>query len=283
MAEPSYPIKKHRAPAPPVATFGDLLRGGGKWAWLYCNSINCSHRVALAFGPFAIRRGLDTPATTIIRERFRCGRCGAKTSTLTLPSVVVKTGRLQKFPPEHALKLLPAHAWLDAMCNLYSLNGTRDEIGKYLKVSHNRMASFEPQLTLFPGSAAPVVRLANDGERELVNLSWGFVLLMDGKAPRRVTNVRDDKIQNSSFWKGSFEERRCLVPATSFSVNGFAKLHHAGRVNMHHAGRFEAHKKDGEPYGFPVINGFLHFTPAAFLIDQVVSTSPVSGSIAASA
>jgi hypothetical protein len=66
-------------------------------------------------------------------------------------------------------------------------------------------------------------------------------------------------------------------------VNGFAKLHHAGRVNMHHAGRFEAHKKDGEPYGFPVINGFLHFTPAAFLIDQVVSTSPVSGSIAASA
>jgi putative SOS response-associated peptidase YedK len=217
MAEPSYPIKKHRAPAPPVATFGDLLRGGGKWAWLYCNSINCSHRVALAFGPFAIRRGLDTPATTIIRERFRCGRCGAKTSTLTLPSVVVKTGRLQKFPPEHALKLLPAHAWLDAMCNLYSLNGTRDEIGKYLKVSHNRMASFEPQLTLFPGSAAPVVRLANDGERELVNLSWGFVLLMDGKAPRRVTNVRDDKIQNSSFWKGSFEERRCLVPATSFS------------------------------------------------------------------
>ena len=63
----------------------------------------------------------------------------------------------------------------------------------------------------------PCARLADDRERELVNLSWGFVLLVDGKAPRRVTNVRDDKVQSSSFWKDSFEERRCLVPVTSFS------------------------------------------------------------------
>lgn len=46
-------------------------------------------------------------------------------------------------------------------------------------------------------------------------MSWGFVLLQDGKAPRRVTNTRDDKIQNR-FWKSSFDQRRCLVPATSF-------------------------------------------------------------------
>jgi putative SOS response-associated peptidase YedK len=102
------------------------------------------------------------------------------------------------------------------MCNLYSLNSARESAGKLFKVSHNRMAAFEPQLTLFPGYMAPVIRLASDGERELVNLSWGFVLLMDGKAPRRVTNVRDDKIRESAFWKGSFQERRCLVPASSF-------------------------------------------------------------------
>ena len=217
MAEAPRPTKKYRAPAPPVATFGDLLRTGEKWAWLYCNTLDCGHRVALAFEPLAIRWGLDVPATTVIREKFRCSRCGQKTSTTTLPSIDVRFGLKREFPLGQALKVLPAHAWLDAMCNLYSLNGTREEIGKYLKVSDNRMASFEPQLTLFPAGIAPVVRLAADGERELVNLSWGFVLLMDGKAPRRVTNVRDDKIKGSSFWKGSFEERRCLVPATSFS------------------------------------------------------------------
>jgi putative SOS response-associated peptidase YedK len=42
------------------------------------------------------------------------------------------------------------------------------------------------------------------------------VLLQPGKAPRRVTNVRDDKILASRFWRPSFEQRRCLVPASSY-------------------------------------------------------------------
>jgi putative SOS response-associated peptidase YedK len=102
------------------------------------------------------------------------------------------------------------------MCNLYNLHSTREEIGKYLKVSHNRMVQFPEQLTMFPAREAPVVRIAPDGERELVTMSWGFVLLQDGKAPRRVTNTRDDKIE-SPFWKQSLTERRCLVPVSSFA------------------------------------------------------------------
>jgi putative SOS response-associated peptidase YedK len=51
--------------------------------------------------------------------------------------------------------------------------------------------------------------------RELVTMSWGFVLLREGYAPKRVTNTRDDKLA-SRFWRKSFEERRCLVPATAF-------------------------------------------------------------------
>ena len=59
----------------------------------------------------------------------------AKASTPILLSVAVETGGLQEFPREHDLKLLRAHAWLDAICNLCSLNDTREEIGKYPKVS----------------------------------------------------------------------------------------------------------------------------------------------------
>ena len=41
---------------------------------------------------------------------------------------------------------------------------------------------------------------------------------------RRVTNVRDDRILESKFWRTSFEERRCLVPASSFcEPNGDVK------------------------------------------------------------
>ena len=46
--------------------------------------------------------------------------------------------------------------------------------------------------------------------------NWGFVLLQKGLAPRRLTNVRDDKILTSKFWRPSFEQRRCLVPASSY-------------------------------------------------------------------
>ena len=101
------------------------------------------------------------------------------------------------------------------MCNLYSMTSAREATARLFRISHNRAAAFEPLRAIFPGHFAPVVRHAADGERELVNLSWGFVLPQPGKAPRRVTNIRDDKAR-TAFWQDSFKLRRCLVPATSF-------------------------------------------------------------------
>jgi putative SOS response-associated peptidase YedK len=77
------------------------------------------------------------------------------------------------------------------------------------------MAALEPLPAIFPGHMAPIIKQSADGERELVLRSWGFILLRDGYAPKRVTNARDDKI-HTKFWKDSFEKRRCLVPATAF-------------------------------------------------------------------
>jgi putative SOS response-associated peptidase YedK len=110
------------------------------------------------------------------------------------------------------------------MCNLYSLNKKRDAVARFFRVSHNRAGSFEPTSAIFPKHIAPVVRLSADGEREIVTMGWGFMLLQNGRAPRPVTNVRDDTILKSSFWKSSFEQRRCLVPASSFcEPNGDVK------------------------------------------------------------
>jgi putative SOS response-associated peptidase YedK len=110
------------------------------------------------------------------------------------------------------------------MCNLYSLNKKRDMVARFFRVSHNHAASFDPAASIFPKSLAPVVRETGDGEREMVNMSWGFMLHQKDKAPRPVTNVRDDTILTSRFWRSSFEERRCLVPASSFcEPNGDVK------------------------------------------------------------
>ena len=90
------------------------------------------------------------------------------------------------------------------MCNLYSLNKKRDAVARFFRVSHNRSAAYEPASAIFPRHVAPVVRESADGEREIVTMSWGFMLLQKERAPRPVTNVRDDTILKSSFWKSSF-------------------------------------------------------------------------------
>lgn len=69
------------------------------------------------------------------------------------------------------------------MCDLYSMTAAREVMLRLFRVGHNRAAAFEPLSAIFPGHSAPVVRLAPDGERELVSLSWGFVLPQPGKAP----------------------------------------------------------------------------------------------------
>lgn len=103
------------------------------------------------------------------------------------------------------------------MCNLYSMTKAREALLRLFRIGHNRAAAFDPKDAIFPGHVAPIVRRAGDGELELVSMGWGFVLPQPGRAPRRVTNFRDDKTRQSPFWRESFELRRCLVPVTSFA------------------------------------------------------------------
>jgi len=87
------------------------------------------------------------------------------------------------------------------------------------------------------------LRATADSEHKIETMSWGFVLLQNGKAPRPVTNVHDDTILKSSFWRSSFVERRCLVPAISFcEPNGDLKpaTSGAGGPARSHAARSHA-------------------------------------------
>jgi putative SOS response-associated peptidase YedK len=88
-------------------------------------------------------------------------------------------------------------------CAIYSTTTNPEAILRLFRVGHNRAAVVQPLPAIFPGHTAPVVRAAEDGERELLTMSWGFVL------------PHDDKILTSRFWTSSFEQRRCLVPVTS--------------------------------------------------------------------
>src|SRR5262245_55179035 len=69
------------------------------------------------------------------------------------------------------------------MCNLYAMTPKQDDLGRFFRVSHNRMAAFRPVNAIFPRHVAPVVRDAEDGEREIILVSWGFLRLEKGRAP----------------------------------------------------------------------------------------------------
>ena len=81
------------------------------------------------------------------------------------------------------------------MRNLYSQTRNIEAIRRLFNVSHNRATSIEPQQAIFPGWNGSVIRKAEDGERELITMNWGFVLLQPGKAMRRVTNVRAESVR----------------------------------------------------------------------------------------
>lgn len=103
------------------------------------------------------------------------------------------------------------------MCTLYANTKGRELVRNLFRVSDNRAAFFEPKEAILPSDLASVVRLAEGGERELVNLNWGFVRREADRGPRRVVNTRDDQVRGNPFWRDSFVTRRCLVPATSYS------------------------------------------------------------------
>ena len=110
------------------------------------------------------------------------------------------------------------------MCNLFASTMPQDAMRSLFEVepAHDRLGNQPPLPAIFPRHDAPVVRLA-DGARELIPAHWGFVLPQTSKRtgepilPKAVNNARDDKLATSSFWRESLIERRCLIPATSFS------------------------------------------------------------------
>lgn len=70
---------------------------------------------------------------------------------------------------------------------------------------------------IFPGHDAPVILCDGAGGKHLEISNWGFRLPQPRGTAKKITNARDDKLTQSRFWRESFVQRRCLVPATSFA------------------------------------------------------------------
>ena len=100
------------------------------------------------------------------------------------------------------------------MCNLYTMTATVDEMRRLFGPFEGDRDNFPPFGEIYPGRAAPVLRLGESGGLKLDTMTWGFPGPAAAKG-RPVTNVRN---LDSPFWRSALgnRERRCLVPVTSY-------------------------------------------------------------------
>lgn len=211
------PRASHRKPEPLPATLGNARR---QHLYLVAWCRRCKDMLCLPLAPLMIRWGADAPLEPMA-QAFRCSKCGRRDMALTEPSWA---GGFQRCLPEHG-RWTGRRDWhpalgafsVEAMCNAYSQTRSREALRGLFKVSDNRMPRvISPQPEIWPFYKAPVVRLAEDGEREIVEMTFAFPLERKNLVPKPVTNVRDDTATTKWFWRESFQYRRCLVPATSY-------------------------------------------------------------------
>lgn len=101
------------------------------------------------------------------------------------------------------------------MCNLYKVKSSHTEVADFFDAIAEDFGANTAE-EVYPGYPSLVVA---DGR--LTSMTWGFPLQRKGAKgqplkPKPVNNTRSDKVK-SYFWRHSFEERRCLIPVTTFA------------------------------------------------------------------
>jgi putative SOS response-associated peptidase YedK len=77
-----------------------------------------------------------------------------------------------------------------------------------------------PRLQIRPTDPAPVIRSADDGDLELVELRWGLIPWFHKTSMKEFkglnTNARSETVGTLASFKGPYAKRRALIPATQY-------------------------------------------------------------------
>lgn len=110
------------------------------------------------------------------------------------------------------------------MCNRYRIEVEFDELWRVARPHRDMTNRANPTTEVFPDKPGSVIRNSRDGERELVNLTWGMPstpTITSGRPDYGVTNVRNLDSPHWRRWTGV--ECRCIVPWTAFCEYGDTK------------------------------------------------------------
>ena len=102
---------------------------------------------------------------------------------------------------------------VEEMCNLYNISTNQQAICEIAGVLRDLSGNLREAYDVFPDYAAPVVRVSEDGAREMILARWGLPNPPGIKPPFN-GNIRNPKSPHWRRWMGI--ANRCVVPATSF-------------------------------------------------------------------
>lgn len=101
------------------------------------------------------------------------------------------------------------------MCGRFSINLKARELEEIFDASFEEEAKFT-RFNIAPSAMVPAIL---DEDRKLFQLvKWGILpkwMEKQGKTTGLI-NVRGETVMEKPTWKSDFEERRCIIPATSF-------------------------------------------------------------------
>ena len=99
------------------------------------------------------------------------------------------------------------------LCAICSVTTNQEAIRRLFRVDIDLTGNLPPLPGIFPDYMAPVVRVAEDGARELTMMRWGMPCPPQFGGTH-VTNIRNTKSPHWRRWLGP--SSRCIVPFTSF-------------------------------------------------------------------
>ena len=102
------------------------------------------------------------------------------------------------------------------MCGRYELHTHPAAIALAFGLAHP--PDIHPRYNIAPMQDVPIVRVNASGDRELVQVRWGFVprWARDPSIGHRMINARSETAFEKSAFRNAFRRHRCLLPASGF-------------------------------------------------------------------
>jgi putative SOS response-associated peptidase YedK len=104
------------------------------------------------------------------------------------------------------------------MCGRYSFTSPAEAVRRFFDLLGPVSWNFEPMPDIRPTDRAPIVRLNDKGERELVALRWWLVPRWAKEVNQKYTmfNAAAETLSERASFREPFKTQRCLVPADGF-------------------------------------------------------------------